>query len=157
MQDITFLSPLRLIHLPNNKERVQLHLLFVYERLYMKNYGGFLQRFIAFFIDNLIFIVPSYFIYIEGTEGFVVYVILGTAYFVWMNGTYGATIGKMVMNLKIVKEDGNKLNYSDAFLRELATWISLVVFGLGYLTIIWDNKKQGWHDKITKTVVIVTK
>lgn len=77
-----------------------------------------------------------------------------TAYFVWMVGTYGATIGKMVLKLKIVKKNGKRVSYSDALLRELASYLSLFVLGIGFLSIGWDRRKQGWHDKITKTVVV---
>lgn len=83
-----------------------------------------------------------------------IYIVSYTAYFVWMIGMYGATVGKMVMKIKITKEDGGKVSYSDALLREIASYLSFVVLCLGFLNIIWDGKKQGWHDKIAKTVVV---
>lgn len=122
-----------------------------------KKYGGFIGRFIAYIIDNLVF-VPIYLIVPMDSElvQFLVWIILWTAYYVWMNGTYGATIGKMLLKLKIVKEDGSKITYSDALLREIGSYLSFVVLCLGYLAIIGDKKKQGWHDKISHTVVLQT-
>jgi uncharacterized RDD family membrane protein YckC len=32
--------------------------------------------------------------------------------------------------------------------------ISYVVIYLGFLWIIWDQRKQGWHDKIANTYVV---
>lgn len=123
----------------------------------MKKYGGFWKRLLAYAIDTLLiyivfWLIPG--IDMEDTWVNVAMFVAWTAYFVWMVGTYGATIGKMVLKLKIVKENGKRVSYSDALLRELASYLSLFVLGIGYLSIGWDPKKQGWHDKIAKTVVV---
>lgn len=117
-------------------------------------YASFWRRFAAVLIDLLIIgLVPGFFTDYNQTSSILAFIIT-TAYFVWMNGTYGATIGKMVLKIKITKEGGSKINYSDALLRELASFLSIIVLGLGYLWVIWDKKKQGWHDHIAKTVVV---
>lgn len=126
----------------------------------MKNYVGFSKRLTAYIIDGVVFSVPYYMVFglresYTITE-YGIYFILWTAYFVWMVGMYGATIGKMIMKVKIVKEDGSKVSYADALVRELASYLSFIVIGLGFLNIIWDSRKQGWHDKIAKTVVVKT-
>ena len=38
--------------------------------------------------------------------------------------------------------------------RYFAYYLSLLPLGLGFLWIAWDQRKQGWHDKIAGTVVI---
>jgi len=68
----------------------------------------------------------------------------------------GATPGKKLMAIKIVKGDGSKITYPVAFIRYLGYIVSAFVFLLGYLWVIWDKKKQGWHDKIAGTVVVKT-
>lgn len=113
----------------------------------ISQYGGFWRRFAALFLDSLI-------VRIAFSWNDTLALLLGIAYFVWMNGAYGATIGKMILKLKIVKEDGSKINYSDALIRELASVLSFIVLWLGYLNVIWDKRKQGWHDKIAKTIVV---
>ena len=125
----------------------------------MEKYGGFFSRLIAYTIDGIVTYVPFSFIFGFNSEkwspaAWGIYFVLWTAYFVWMTGMYGATIGKMVMKLRITKEDGSKVNYPDALVREIASYLSLVVLCLGLLNVIWDKKKQAWHDKIAKTVVI---
>lgn len=122
-----------------------------------KNYAGFLQRFAAAFIDGLIFSGISSFMRFGRGSGVILYVLAVGVYHVWMHTTYGATIGKMIMKLKVVREDGKKLTYNDAILRELATYLSGAVFMLGYLNVIWDPKKQAWHDRIAKTFVLQAK
>ncbi|MBI2019820.1 RDD family protein [Candidatus Daviesbacteria bacterium] len=117
----------------------------------MKNYAGFWRRFAAWFIDGLIFWVIS--AISRNNFPLLVYVLM-LAYATWMLGAYGATIGKMVMKIKVTKENGSKLTYSNALVRELSKLLSGIVFGLGYLWMIWDSKKQTWHDKIAKTVVV---
>lgn len=115
-----------------------------------RNYASFLRRFVALIIDGIILSLASSPL---GHKSFF-YLIISAAYFTWMVGNYGATIGKMVMGMKIVKEDGSKVSYSDALLRELASFLSAAIFLLGYISVIWDKNKQGWHDKIAKTIVI---
>lgn len=80
------------------------------------------------------------------------------AYFVGLTSAYGITIGKMVLGLKVVDTTGQKIGFGKAALREIVgKWISGLVFGLGYLWVAFDDKKQGWHDKIAGTVVVKTR
>ncbi len=117
-------------------------------------YGGFIRRVIATIIDGIIFaFIPGFFSKDNGTAS-ILAIALDLAYNVWMVGTYGATIGKMVMALRVTKDNGSKVSYSDALLREIAKYLSAAILMLGFLWVIWDKKKQGWHDKIARTVVI---
>jgi len=81
-------------------------------------------------------------------------------YLVVMIGRFGATLGKMAVGIKVVREDLNPVSYGIAFVREILikSILFIIIFfisWLGYLWITWDNKKQGWHDKIARTLVIV--
>lgn len=64
--------------------------------------------------------------------------------------------GKAIMKLQVVdKETGQPVGMGRMLLREwLGKIVSTLVFGIGYLNILWDKNHQGWHDKIAKTVVI---
>jgi uncharacterized RDD family membrane protein YckC len=76
-------------------------------------------------------------------------------YFVGLTGTYGATLGKMMLGLRVVDTNGQKIGFGKAALREIiGKWISAFIFGLGYLWVAFDEKKQGWHDKIAGTFVV---
>jgi len=71
-------------------------------------------------------------------------------------GSRGQTPGKMIMKIKVLRLDQTKPpGYTTAFIREtVGKILSSIVFGLGFLWVVWDDKKQGWHDKIAKTVVV---
>ena len=38
--------------------------------------------------------------------------------------------------------------------RYFAKFLSGLVIGLGYFWMLWDPKKQTWHDKLVNTVVV---
>ena len=77
-------------------------------------------------------------------------------YYVYFIGSRGQTPGKMFFKIKIIKEETQNIpGYTTAFIREIiGNMLSAFIFGLGYLWIIWDSKKQGWHDKIAGTVAL---
>ncbi len=68
----------------------------------------------------------------------------------------GATPGKKAVGIKVVKEDGSEISWGDSIVRYLIKSLgtNIYVLYLGSLWIIWDKKKQGWHDKAARTVVI---
>lgn len=67
----------------------------------------------------------------------------------------GATPGKMALKLTIVDEKTGKIpRLKQSIGRYFAYILATLPLCLGFLWIIWDNKKQGWHDKLAKTVVI---
>lgn len=81
--------------------------------------------------------------------------VISWGYYIIMTGAKGATIGKMIMKLEVVDENYQKISYGKAALREtIGKFVSSLVFCLGYLWVLFDDKKQGWHDKIAKTYVI---
>lgn len=66
-----------------------------------------------------------------------------------------ATPGKMLFALKVVDaETGASLRPGQAIGRYLAYYISYLPLGLGILWILFDSRKQAWHDKLANTVVI---
>lgn len=68
----------------------------------------------------------------------------------------GQTLGKKALKIKVVGvENAQAPGYTKAFLREVVgKMVSAMIFGLGYLWMLWDGKKQTWHDKIAGTVVV---
>ena len=117
-------------------------------------YAGFLVRLFAFVIDNLITGVPVTLITIFndfpflGTVVSIVYYVLFTYY-------RGQTPGKMLLGLYVEDEDGNKPSLKQVLLREvIGKAISTLALLIGYLWILWDPKKRGWHDHIGGTYVV---
>ena len=66
------------------------------------------------------------------------------------------TIGMKLLNMKVTDENFARISPLKAFVRYVASWLSGAIFCLGYIWIIFDSKKQGWHDKIAGTYVINT-
>jgi len=70
-------------------------------------------------------------------------------------GLKGQTLGKMAAGIKVVNATGSIPGLGSAALREvLGKSISFMALCLGFLWIIWDGWKQGWHDKIANTCVV---
>lgn len=67
---------------------------------------------------------------------------------------YQATVGKIVMGIKVVNKNGQGLDFSKAMLRNLSKILSAIIMGIGYIMIIFDDRKQGLHDKIADTFVV---
>ena len=66
------------------------------------------------------------------------------------------TIGGLVCGLKVVRRDGGEINWDTAIVRALGCFLSMVVAGLGFLWIVFDEDRQAWHDKIAGTLVVRT-
>lgn len=116
-------------------------------------YATFGQRLLAALIDSILigFITSTFFGYGRyGGHGLV-----GAAYAIllWVNWN-GQTLGKKVMKIKVIREDGKKLDYKTAVIRYLGYFLSSIPLLLGFLWVIWDEKKQAWHDKIAGTYVV---
>jgi uncharacterized RDD family membrane protein YckC len=73
----------------------------------------------------------------------------------WIQGGQGQTIGKKMLNIKLVSEEtGQPIGTMNAFLRDLCHFVDGVICDIGYLFPLWDPKRQTLADKIMKTVVI---
>ena len=67
----------------------------------------------------------------------------------------GATPGKMMCRLRIVDEPtGGRPSAWQCIGRYFMALVSMACVGLGYLWIVIDPRRQGWHDKIVRTLVI---
>lgn len=66
----------------------------------------------------------------------------------------GTTIGGIVCGLKVVRLDDRPIDWSTAIVRALGCFLSLVVLGLGFIWVAFDDQKQSWHDKIAGTTVV---
>lgn len=80
--------------------------------------------------------------------------VLRMIYEVFMNGRFGATLGKLIIGAKIVRMDGSELGYKYAFFRSLAKLLNDFGFHLPYLMVAFREDKRGLHDLIVGTRVI---
>jgi uncharacterized RDD family membrane protein YckC len=143
--------------------------------------AGFFSRFEAFVIDLVILIivqlVASTFIQtiirffklaglvtsiqtlldnstFQLVSGSLLMTLFAIGYFSFFWTLVGYTPGKALLGLKVVRKNGAKLSFGRSLLRFFSYWISLIPLALGFFWILWDTKRQGWHDKIAGTQVL---
>jgi len=76
------------------------------------------------------------------------------AYFIAFWSWRATTIGGVVLNLRIERLDGRRVDFGVAAVRALASIFSLLPAGLGFMWASWDGERQSWHDKIAGTTVV---
>ena len=143
-------------------------------------YAGFLRRLAASLIDTLILLIvltPLAYFFSKGAyfpnldpEGDVLaqmatidfdwnYLLINDLLpmvliiFFWVR--FRGTPGKQLMDCQVVDASTfDNLRTGQSVLRYVGYFISLLPLGLGFLWIIWDKKKRGFHDLLAHTVVI---
>jgi len=76
-------------------------------------------------------------------------------YFVLFEGLYGATVGKMIMGMRVVKPDGKPCDLWAATVRFFLRFIDGLVFGIvAYSVMQQGASNQRLGDKAAKTVVV---
>jgi uncharacterized RDD family membrane protein YckC len=82
-------------------------------------------------------------------------IVFGIVYSVFFTGYCGQTPGKMVLRIKVIRTNGAEISYGRAFLREVpGKFLSVLILGIGYLMVAFDDRKQGLHDRIADTYVV---
>ena len=144
-------------------------------------YSGFWRRFIAFLIDKIILLIPLFFIMLiilylsttpenlsdnNYTEKLIIYylfsyliiIILNWLYFSFMESSkYQASLGKLIMGIKVVDIHGKRLSFEKASNRFFATTISYLTFYVGFLMVGFTQNKQTLHDILTNCLIIKNK
>jgi uncharacterized RDD family membrane protein YckC len=68
---------------------------------------------------------------------------------------HGQSFGKRFIGIRVVRTDGRPIDYQTAVLRHIVGYpLSVLLFGLGVIWMLLDGRRQGWHDKLAKTVVV---
>ena len=77
-------------------------------------------------------------------------------YFTLLEGRYGQTIGKMALNIKVVRAaDGAPIDYGEAAVRTILRIIDgLFDYLIGAIFIWTSNEKQRLGDRVAHTVVV---
>jgi uncharacterized RDD family membrane protein YckC len=96
-------------------------------------------------------VMPRFLSFNDGPGGFLIVLAIYGATLWKLKGT---TIGGIVCGLKVVRLDGRALDWPTAAVRALGSFLSLIVAGLGFIWIAFDEEQQSWHDKIAGTIVV---
>ncbi|MFK8020886.1 MAG: RDD family protein [Pseudomonadales bacterium] len=66
-----------------------------------------------------------------------------------------ATPGKLLLSLRILDSDTGGQPSTKQFIgRYLAYYVSMIPLMIGFIWVGIDERKQGWHDKLSGTVVV---
>ncbi len=88
----------------------------------------------------------------------VIFGVIPAFFFSWFWIKGGQTLGMRAWRLRAVRDDGRPLTWRDALLRYGFALLSWAAAGLGFLWILVDHDKLAWHDRLSKTrLVIVAK
>lgn len=77
------------------------------------------------------------------------------AYFVLTTKFFAQTLGKMVLGLKVIKDNGEQLDWMTVVFRELiGRFISNTFLKIPYLIVIFTPRHKGIHDFVADTTVV---
>ena len=140
----------------------------ILENIQPVTYGTFWQRFAAMFIDGLIIWIPMAIIgyvifpqdYVFRSEyqydysGFytryslfrgsnLLNVLVGWLYYALQeSSSKQATIGKKAMGLIVTDSDGYRISFGRATGRFFGKYLSMFILFIGYLMMLWNDKRQ---------------
>lgn len=85
-------------------------------------------------------------------------ILLGTAlFFLWFWTHGGRTLGMRAWHLKLVAQGGGPVAASQALKRLVFAPLSMLPLGLGYLSCFIDPAGCSWHDRLSRTRLILDK
>lgn len=125
-----------------------------------QQYVGVGPRFLATLIDSILIVIVGYLLNVMlGTVGEGLAGLLALIYIIAMEATQGATVGKMLLGLRVVREDdGSPISWSEAVVRTLLRIVDALFAYLVGAILIWTSpRKQRLGDRVAHTVVIRTR
>lgn len=111
---------------------------------------GFWLRFVATFLDFVLVGLLTA-VLARRPEWFL---LAWTVYHLVLWSWKGTTVGGIILGLRIVRADGQRMTVSMAVVRLLGAFFSAAVVGLGFFWAGWTPTCQSWHDKIAGTVIV---
>jgi uncharacterized RDD family membrane protein YckC len=142
-------------------------------------YAGFWRRFAAYIIDSIILAVGGALIggvigfiigivlAVSGTEteiirvtgqvvGVIVGLVLNWLYFTLFEASSKqGTIGKSALGIIVTDESGQRISLGKANARYWSKIVSAIILGIGFLMVAFTEKKQGLHDIMAGTLVVL--
>jgi uncharacterized RDD family membrane protein YckC len=119
--------------------------------------GPFVDRLAAFVLDFILIVIVAQALDLDrgfdgplGRLGLLLAVAYHVGFWTWKQ----TTLGGIICNLRLVRTDGQPLQFPEALVRGLTGIFSLAVAGIGFLWILRDPERQAWHDRVAGTYVV---
>jgi uncharacterized RDD family membrane protein YckC len=119
--------------------------------------GPFMDRLGAFVLDFILIVIVAQALDLDrgfdgplGRLGLLLAVVYHVGFWTWKQ----TTVGGIICNLRVVRTDGEPLQFGEALVRGLTGIFSLAVAGIGFLWILRDPERQAWHDRVAGTYVV---
>lgn len=138
-------------------------------------YAGFFVRLSAYLIDwvivgaaLLMIRIPVWIASLSGTADFllrdfifqysvydIVLYLLKVAYFVLLTYFTGSTLGKKLLQIRVISTEDRKPTFFEIVFREsVGKFLSALILYVGYIMIGADKTKRGLHDILSDTYVV---
>jgi uncharacterized RDD family membrane protein YckC len=136
------------------------------------SYPGLITRGVAFVMDAAIldgvaivvgvgaalilslFHLPTVLKAILAAVGTAVYILWLVGYFVVFWSTTGQTPGGRAMQLKVQTPEGGRITVRRAAVRCVGTFLAALPLFLGFVPILYDERRRGFNDRFAGTVVV---
>lgn len=134
------------------------------------------RRAVAIIIDSFVLLIP-YFILgfliasitgettgggfqLVGGSAFLLFGLLGLVgfgYFILLEAYYGQTVGKRLVGIRVVTEDGQEIDVADSVIRNVLRLIDgIAVYLVGAVFIWLSGENQRLGDRVGNTIVVKT-
>lgn len=120
------------------------------------DYSGFIERLFAACVDWAVTTGSGYLFYTKfGIKAAIIFVLVFD-FTMRVLFTYfkGGTPGKLLFGVRVVSRCSRRLSIWQVIDREIFKLISMITFGIGYISIIFSKRKLAWHDMISCTAVV---
>jgi len=108
------------------------------------------KRAIAIFIDYVLLIIITWFLFKEA--GFAISFVIGLIYqWFFLTRMNGQTLGKMLLGIRVVSNDGGKVGDVPAILRYIGYYLN-GIFLIGWIVAVFTGR--GFHDMLAGTKVV---
>jgi uncharacterized RDD family membrane protein YckC len=134
------------------------------------DYASFGSRFVALLVDQILVTIVSlaliFFIGMaiaaggEALAGFqwimnFASLPVGWLYYAGLeSSSQMGTLGKRMLGLKVTDLEGQRIGFGRATGRHFGKILSSLILGLGFLMMIWDERKQTLHDRMADCLVV---
>lgn len=88
--------------------------------------------------------------------GYAVCALVALLYFAaFESSRYQATLGKIAVGMIVIDLKGNRISFTKAIIRTLSKILSGLILDIGFFMIGFTEKRQGLHDMIAGTTVVM--